>query len=123
MFDIKDTILACDVSVKDIEDDSVEGCEHFYVYFDNGFILSILRGVHPTSLNVMGNPSTGTAEGAVLKNTLFGAMPYDVKNNPIRGDLDSQALAKLIRDIKERDTLDLYELIGDLPAEWSFDRE
>lgn len=110
--DIKATILAAGIDELDIEDDSIEGCDHFYVYFENGLAVSILRGTHPTG-RVLGDPSTGDVEAATLKVTFGGLLPYNTETDPLGRNLNAEKLTALLNEVKAKPALTLAEILGD----------
>lgn len=110
--DINEVILAAGIDAKWIEDDSIPECDHFYIYFDNGLVLSILRGSHPTG-RVLGDPSTGDVEAAVLKLTLGGLMPFKSKDEgTLRKNLNADALTAFIKETGEHEPLSLEEVFN-----------
>ncbi len=110
--DINKVILEAGIDADYIEDDSVEGCDHFYVYFDNGLVISILRGVHPTG-KVLGDPSTGEAEAALLKVTFGGLVPFDPEGVPLQQELNAERLTAFIKESQARPNLSFEEILGD----------
>lgn len=111
MFDIKDSILAAGIGAEMIDDDSIEGTDHFYVYLDNGLVLSVLRGQHPDG-QYFGTPETGTVEAAVLKVTLGGIRPYRAQDeSTIRQDLDADGLTAVIKEFDAYPQLSFDEIL------------
>lgn len=104
--DIKAVILAADVDENDIEDDSITDCAHFYVYFRNGRIISVMRGSHPMG-RVLGDPSMGDVEAAVLKFTLVGPRPT---GEGVHKNLNAEGLTELIERVKAMPELTLEEM-------------
>lgn len=109
--DINKVILDAGIDPDYIEDDSIEACDHFYVYFDNGLVVSILRGVHPTG-KVLGDPSTGDAEAALLKVTFGGLLPYNTEEVPLQKNLNTERLTAFIKESQARPNLSFDEILG-----------
>lgn len=112
MFDINEALTTAGISEDMIDNDSIEGCDHVYAYFDNGLALSVLRGTHPSG-RVFGNPDTGTVEVAVLKMTLGGLAPHTGTGEDLHEDVDAPALAELASDINKLPDLSFEDLLGD----------
>jgi len=111
MFNIKDAILAADINEDLIEDDSIEGTDHFYVYLDNGLVLSVLRGQHPNG-QYFGTPETGTAEVGVLKVTFAGLRPYNSQDTTtVRQDLDADGLTAVVKEFDAYPPLSFDEIL------------
>lgn len=112
MFNIAEVIESTGLA-EDISVDAEGTTDHVLAYFPSGVVLSVLRGERPL-MGGMVSETDGLVEAAILKMTLQGLRPYDIKDETtLMEDLDEDGLKAAVKRASELPELSIEDIFGD----------